>query len=238
MRRTRLIEVLRSAGVPLAAVTGTREVSAEVYAESIASFNASLNGDLNMRVFEVLAAGGCLLTDRLALESGLGLLFDEGTHYFGYDSPEELIEKAGYLLQNPEQALTAARAGNAAFVQSMLPARRAADLLAWVFHDRLDNLYRVPAQVGPSEPTVALMDRLRIYEALQQVHLEKERPRILFDPAVPQIYRSDAADLLRLEVVVAPPSAAAGPWDAVVSSGRREIACIVSVPRIEHGAGA
>lgn len=227
VRRSRLIEVLRSAGLPLAAVTGTREVTAEVYAESVASFNASLNGDLNLRVFEVLSAGGCLLTDRLAPASGLALLLDENTHYFGYDSPEDLIEKALYLLQNPEQALAVARAGNAAFLKSMLPASRAADLLAWVFEDRLDDLYRVPAPAGPRDPAVALMDRLRIYEALQQVHLERERPRILFDPAVPEIYRSDAADLRRLELSVMAPDAAAGTWDAVVSPRPEGIDCTV-----------
>jgi hypothetical protein len=227
VRRTRLFEVLRSAGVPLTAITGTREVTAEVYAESVASFNASLNGDLNFRVFEVLSAGGCLLTDRLAPASGLTLLLDEDTHYFGYDSPEELVEKARYLLQNPEQALAVARAGNAAFLKSMLPASRAADLLAWVFEDRLDDLYRVPAPAGPRDPAVALMDRLRIYEALQQVHLERERPRILFDPAVPEIYRSDAADLRRLELSVMAPDAAAGTWDAVVSPRPEGIDCTV-----------
>lgn len=121
-------------------MTGTRELTAEIYAESVASFNASLNGDLNLRVFEVLSAGGCPLTDRLAPESGLGLLLDEDTHYFGYDTPEELVEKARYLLRSTEQALAVARAGTAAFVESMLPARRAADLLAWVFEDRLDDL--------------------------------------------------------------------------------------------------
>jgi Glycosyl transferases group 1 len=175
----------------------------------------------------VLSAGGCLLTDRLAPESGLGLLFDEGTHYFGYDTPEELVEKARYLLRNPEQALAVARAGNAAFIQSMLPAKRGADLLAWVFEGHLADLYHVPTRTGRSEPAVELMDRLRIYETLQQLHLEKERPRVLFDPAVPEIYRSDAADLRRLQVVVAPHTAVAGPWDAVVSPGPQEIACTV-----------
>jgi len=228
VRRTRLLGVLRSSDVPLAAVTGTRKLTAEVYAGSIASFNASLNGDLNLRVFEVLSAGGCLLTDRLAPESGLGLLLDEDTHYFGYDTPEELVEKARYLLQNPEQALAVARAGNAAFVESMLPARRAADLLAWVFEDRLDDLYLVPAPAGPSDPAVELMDRLRIYEALQQVHLERERPRILFDPAVPEIYRADAGDLRRLNLSVGSDGAAAGSWDAIVLRGPQEIECTVS----------
>src|SRR5262249_50012430 len=197
VRRSRFIELLRSSGLPVAAVIGTREVTADVYAESIGSFNTSLNGDLNLRVFEVLSAGGCLLTDRLAPESGLALLLEENTHYFAYDTPEELLDKARYLLAHPERALAVARAGNAAYVEAMLPARRAADLLAWVFEDRLDDLYRAPAD-SQTDGRVDVMERLRIYEALQQLHLEKDSPRVLFDAAVPHVYRSDAADLRRL----------------------------------------
>jgi hypothetical protein len=226
VRRARLIALLLSSGVPLAAGTGSREITADVYAESLVSFNASLNGDLNFRVFEVLSAGGCLLTDRLAPEAGLGLLLDEDTHYLEYDTPDELIDKARYLLRQPERALKIARAGNAAFLRSMLPARRAADLMAWIFEGRLDDLYRVP-QPRPGDPAVDLMDRLRIYEALQQLHLESERPRILFDPAVPDIYRSDAADLPRLEMAKALQGEAAGEWDAVVSPGPQGIGCTV-----------
>lgn len=227
MRRSRLIELLRSSGVPIAAVTGTREMTAEVYAESIASFNASLNGDLNLRLFEVLSAGGCLLTDRLSPQSGLGLLLEENVHYFGYDTPEELVDQAYYLLQHPERALEVASAGNAAFVESMLPGRRASDLLAWAFEDRLNDLYRAPAN-RHTDPTIDVMERLRIYEALQQLHLEKERPSVLFDADVPQVYRSDAADLRRLAVSVGPADANTGPWDAVVSASQQGIACTLA----------
>jgi Glycosyl transferases group 1 len=226
VRRSRLIELLRSSGLPVAALTGTREVTADVYAESIGSLNTSLNGDLNLRVFEVLSAGGCLLTDRLAPQSGLHLLLEEGTHYFGYDTPEELLDKARYLLTHPERALEVARAGNAVYVESMLPGKRAADLLAWVFEDRLDDLYRAPAD-RPTDAAIDVMDRLRIYEALQQLHLEKERPRVVFDPAVPHIYRSDAADLRRLDVSVGPADANPGRCDARVASGPQGIVCTI-----------
>jgi FAD/FMN-containing dehydrogenase len=72
------------------------------------------------------------------------------------------------------------------------------------------------------------MDRMRIYETLQQLHLERERPRVLFDPAVPHVYRADAADLRRLEVVVAAPDAARGAWDAVISAGENGITCTLA----------
>jgi Glycosyl transferases group 1 len=228
MRRARLIALLRASGVPLAATTGSRDLTADVYADSLACFNASLNGDLNFRVFEVLSAGGCLLTDRLAPQSGLDLLLTEDTHYFGYDSPEELVDKARYLLSHPERASEVARAGSGVFVGSMLPSKRAADLLAWVFEGRLDDLYRPPAREQPGETSADLMDRMRIYEALQQLHLERERPRVLFDPAVPPVYRSDAADLRRLETVVAPQAGAAGEWDGVISAGESGIICTLA----------
>jgi Glycosyl transferases group 1 len=228
VRRARLMALLRSSGLPLVATTGSRELTADVYAESVACFNASLNGDLNFRVFEVLSAGGCLLTDRLGPQSGLELLLGEDTHYFGYDTPEELIDKAQYLLRHPERALAVARAGNEVFVQSMLPSTRAADLLAWVFEDRLDDLYRVPAQEQPEKATADVMDRMRIYETLQQLHLERERPRVLFDPAVPHVYRSDAADLRRLETIVAAQEAAPDGWDCVISAGKNGITCTLA----------
>jgi hypothetical protein len=228
-RRSRLIALLQSSGLPLLADTAPRETAADIYAESIVSFNASLNGDLNFRVFEVLSAGGCLLTDRLADESGLGLLLDQDVHYVGYDTPDELVDKARDLLRHPDRALEIARAGNAAFVKSMLPERRAVDLLGWIFDGRLDDLYRVPANdPAPHDPAIELADRVRVYETLQQMHLQQERPRILFDPAVPAIYRTDAADLRRLERVIVPcDPRPAGHWDCIVCASPNGIECLV-----------
>src|SRR5262249_42936384 len=120
MRRARLIALLLASGVPLVAGTGSREVAADVYAESVASFNASLNGDLNFRVFEALSAGGCLLTDRLAPEAGLELLLEEDTHYLAYDAPEELLDKARYPLRHPDHALTIPPAANTPLLPPLL----------------------------------------------------------------------------------------------------------------------
>jgi len=227
-RRSRLIALLQSSGLPLFAGTARREMAADIYAESVVSFNASLNGDLNFRVFEVLSAGGCLLTDRLADESGLGLLLDEDVHYVGYDTPDELVDKARDLLRRPDRAFKIARAGKEAFVESMLPEKRAVDLLGWIFDGRLDDLYRVPANdPAPRDPAIELADRVRVYEELQQLQLQKERPRILFDPSVPDIYRTDAADLRRLERVVAPRDPRpAGDWDCIVCVSPSGVECL------------
>jgi hypothetical protein len=59
----------------------------EVYQRSKIVINASIKGDLNMRVFEAIGAGALLITDRI--ENGLTELFSEGVHYIGYD---DLVE--------------------------------------------------------------------------------------------------------------------------------------------------
>jgi len=72
---------------------------AKLYGESKIVFNASINGDLNMRLFEALASGALLVTDRI--ENGLPELFEEGIHYVGYSTIDEAIKKINYYLANP-----------------------------------------------------------------------------------------------------------------------------------------
>ena len=69
---------------------------AKKYAESKIVFNCSLNNDANMRVFEAMCSGSCLLTDRVQDLTALG--FVEGVHYEGYKDAEELRKKVYMLL--------------------------------------------------------------------------------------------------------------------------------------------
>ena len=67
-----------------------------IYQESKIVFNASINNDLNMRVFEAMGSGGLLITDRI--ENGLEELFEEGKHYVAYNDEIEAIEKIEHYL--------------------------------------------------------------------------------------------------------------------------------------------
>lgn len=60
----------------------------EKYAQSRFVFNRSVNGDVNMRVFEALCSGSCLVTDRVADLGKLGLI--DQVHYIGYSDGKEL----------------------------------------------------------------------------------------------------------------------------------------------------
>ena len=53
-----VLQQVQAAGLPLETLRGTLAQTADIYADSQITLNISLNGDLNLRVFEALAAGG------------------------------------------------------------------------------------------------------------------------------------------------------------------------------------
>jgi hypothetical protein len=69
---------------------------ADLYGRAKIVVNASIGGDVNMRVFEATAAGALLVTDRVA--NGLDQLLTEGEHYVGYTSASEAIEAIAHYI--------------------------------------------------------------------------------------------------------------------------------------------
>lgn len=57
---------------------------------------------LNMRVFEIMAVGTCLVTTRHEDMALYG--FEENKHYLGFESIDEMLEKIAWVKDNPEQA--------------------------------------------------------------------------------------------------------------------------------------
>lgn len=82
---------------------------AEVYGRSKIVLNASINGDLNMRVFEALASGALLVTDRI--QNGLSDCFLEDVHYVGFSSAQEASDKIDYYLAHVAERESIARNG-------------------------------------------------------------------------------------------------------------------------------
>lgn len=75
---------------------------AEIYSRAKIVFNVSIGGDLNMRIFEAMASGALLVTDRI--QNGMDDLFQEGVHFVGYSDCDEAIEKIRfYLLHEKER---------------------------------------------------------------------------------------------------------------------------------------
>ena len=99
-----MLQQVQAAPLPLQTLRGPLAETANIYADSHITLNISLNGDLNLRVFEALAAGGFLLTDELGEDSGLSRLFEAGRHLDTWRTPGELIEKIRHYLAHPDEA--------------------------------------------------------------------------------------------------------------------------------------
>ena len=103
-----------------------REMGA-IYSRSKIVFNKSINGDLNMRFFEGLAAGALVVTDRIG--NGLADVACEGEHYVGYSSIEEAIAVIRHYLAYDGEREAIARRGQAHAFTHHTYARRMARIL-------------------------------------------------------------------------------------------------------------
>lgn len=84
------------------------EDAAAVYHDAKVSVHYSVSGDQSMRNFEVMGAGGFLLTDR---NPGIEALFKDGVHCVMFDSIEDAVEKAKWYAAHDEARDKIAEAG-------------------------------------------------------------------------------------------------------------------------------
>lgn len=175
--RVRLLERLIAAGFDVHVTTKILEEMALAFARGRIIFNRSLAGDLNMRVFEAMAAGRMLLTDRLAPESGLDQLFRDRAHLVCYE--EDTLEiLARHYLDHPDERRAIAEAGRAEVLRAHTYRHRVAELLHVVLGDapaRFDGQgapvragqrpapARLPGQAAASATTEAPPSALRDY---------------------------------------------------------------------------
>ncbi len=89
-RRADLLQALQKARPNGLVGRAWFEDMAGVYSRAKIGFNCSVADDLNMRVFEAMAAGSMLLTNRIE-HSGLEDLFKPGVHFDWYADEEELL---------------------------------------------------------------------------------------------------------------------------------------------------
>ena len=70
-----------------------REVSFSIYNKWLYSLNIALNKDYNFRFNEIIGSGGCLITERLPIETRRKILYKEDEDYLAFDTTEEAIDK-------------------------------------------------------------------------------------------------------------------------------------------------
>jgi len=89
---------------------------AELASQMKIMVNISLKNDINFRVFETLACGAMLITDKI-YNNGFDELFEDGKHLVTFETEEELIDKIHYYLKHESQREHIARAGQQRVLQ-------------------------------------------------------------------------------------------------------------------------
>ncbi len=87
------------------------EAMCRTFHEGRIAFNHCDINDINMRVFEVMAMGCPLLTNRTPERTGLFDLFEEGKHMLVYDDADDLLHKVKQYLGDKETCMRVAKAG-------------------------------------------------------------------------------------------------------------------------------
>ncbi len=183
VRRKWYLDQITVHDYPLEVKSATRDESARLFAESQISFNCSLNGDLNMRVFEVLGAGGFLLTDKLSRQAGMEQLFTDGEHLVCYQSRDDLFAKLDHYLAHPDEALAIARQGHAEYLRRHRPEQRIDAVLRLAFHGErpvYSHFSDDPrAMSAPSQAHTGLLARMALYEFFQELQRQQEAVNVL-----------------------------------------------------------
>lgn len=205
-RRRRVIDALEARGYPIRPIRCNANEAALLYSRSLISLNISLNGDLNFRPYEVLAAGGFLLTDRLSPQAGLTQFYHEGEHYDAYSDIDELTAKLDRHLAHPEAALTIARAGQAAYRSQMNRERLTQCFWDVILQGRVapefDLKHEVRIGFRPKTPVNEVLFQAALYEFFQEQHLRQEKIDVLMLPDTSARLVADIADLPRMRIFV------------------------------------
>jgi len=219
-RRLRLAGMLAERKLPLAVSSLPQQEALEFYGASLLGLNVSLNGDLNLRCFEIMAAGGALLTDRLAPESGLESLWQDGREMATYRTPEELAERAGTLLARPDEARALGVAGAKWFDVHFNEKRRRAAFASLLTDGRAVPEFVVPDPARtffpPAMDSGRIRTALQVYEDIQGVHSQQETLRIVLGRDVPADLEHLFRTLPRVEVSRHAPGPSEAPADLAV----------------------
>jgi len=203
-RNSILGELMEKEDIPIKAGRASQEQASQIYARSLISLNFTMNGDSNLRIFEVLAAGGFLMTDKLHAQAGIEILFDKGIHLEQFEGVDDLYDKCKYYLKHPAQALKIAWQGYQEFQRSHSTARKCQQIIDLAFKGWSDSSWNSlkdkRALYCKSTNGKALINRISNFEYFQQKQLEGEQNTLLFSKSANINLTCDTADLFRTKI--------------------------------------
>lgn len=221
--RKHVLDYLTRNGVNINQCQAPHIDAARIYAESLINLNCSLNGDMNLRVFEVLSSGGFLLTDRLSPQAGLDLLFNEDKHLACYNDEKDLKDKIEYYITHPDEAKRIAEEGYQEYATHHRPERKMRELMDIVFNNKINPAYETEKDKRSvyinSNSDEALNNRIALYEYFQERHLNTPHMDVLFSSNADQKLLCDVADLPRINLCIAGNGSISGDNSLVSKTG-------------------
>lgn len=200
--RRHTLEAVVRAGLPLKTLRAPPTDTADIYANSAITLNCSLNGDLNLRVFEALGSGGFLVTDALSSESGLERLFEPGRHLVTYRTPGELVEVIQHYQSRPDDARAIRMAGQAHLLATQGPWVKLRQFYDALYDGRIDSAIAiVDSRRRGLVANERLSDRAEAYGVVQLLHLRAKSLTLVVDPTDSLGLGADACDLPRVTVI-------------------------------------
>lgn len=224
--RTRVLRRLRAAGHRLVVDGGSQEEALRFYNRTQVNLNLSHHGDLNMRHFEILAAGGFMLCNRLSRWAGERECFGDGPAYATFDDAADLAETLAWFLDHPDDCRAIARAGGEAFWARHTPDLKRRAIVDIVFNDRPPEECRIDSDPRTvRRPFEAdLVNRIAVYQVLQDLDAEANRLTVVSSLPPEARLMEDLDDLPRLRhqplsvLASRPPSAPGEVTVAVLSA--------------------
>ena len=202
--RTLILERLKNAVPDLQSTLLPQNDSFKAYRAAGISLNISLNGDLNRRVFEVLSAGGFLLSDTLSDEAGAELLLEKGREYDTYSSFDELLMKVRHYASSPTASAGMRAQGHRRYLNEYTP-ERIETLVAKLVHGQPVEQRYTSASVSRikyCKHTHYSKARIDIYQYIQELHRGVDNLKLLFDARVECSSPVDFLDLPRVHLTV------------------------------------
>ena len=204
-RRKKLINYLKQNVSQFGSAQLPQADSYKVYNLANIALNISLNGDLNLRNFEILASEGFLLTDKLSEESGIDLLLEAGKEYEFFTNKEDLVDKINYYSKHTQEAKKIRQQGYLRYCQEYQP-KHLLNYLNQLIHGQtlekrftVNSIKRIQYYSGQRQISNG---RIHLYQYIQDIHRQWESVEIWLDAQMRLASLLDYLDLPRVKVTV------------------------------------
>ncbi|MEQ8999219.1 MAG: glycosyltransferase [Coleofasciculus sp. B1-GNL1-01] len=203
-RRKKLIEYAANYVPNFISGQLSQQDSLKAFAAADISLNISLNGDINLRNFEVIASKGFLLTDQLTDESGMDLILEAGTDYESFSNPDDMVNKLLFFLKNKSIRNRYRERSYTRYCYDYTPQRmeqRLNQLLQGVSIEKRFTIQSIK-RIQYCKDIEFSRARISLYQVIQDIHRDWEFISILLDARIKFTSAADFLDLPRVKITM------------------------------------